>query len=235
MSRPRIVVTAACHRGRTMTLLNRLAVWRAGGTPVVLRPTGPPAEVLASLDAIDGVVVGGGDDIDVSLYSDGPELETRIDPDRDALELALLDLAAARGLPVLGICRGAQMLNVHLGGTLLRDIHAVYEEAPRMRTVLPRKCIHLAPDSRLRGLLRTDSTVVNALHHQAVDRLGRGLRVAARDEYGIVQAIEAFDAPLRIGVQWHPEWLFYQGRQRGLFQALVATARGAPLQEAAAA
>jgi putative glutamine amidotransferase len=132
-----------------------------------------------------------------------------------------------RGLPILGICRGSQMLNIALGGTLHTDIHAVYVEAPRMRTVLPRKTIHVVEGSRLDRILRCNPCRVNALHHQSVDRVGRGLKVVARDESGIVQATEGAGPSFLLGVQWHPELLVFTRPQQRIFAALAEAARAA--------
>ena len=153
---------------------------------------------------LDGLVIGGGDDIGAEIYGGKVLPDVRIDPERDKLELRLLEGALPRGLPILGICRGSQMINVALGGTLHTDIHEVYVQAPRMRTVLPRKTIHVVEGSRLDRILRCNPCRVNALHHQSVDRVGRGLKVVARDEAGIVQAIEGAGPSFLLGVQWHP-------------------------------
>lgn len=208
-----------------MWWFNRFAVWRVGGRPVRISP-----DRRVAIEAIDGLLVGGGDDISWSLYrgaEDWPELrpEVRIDLERDHMERDLVNAAMERGLPVLGICRGAQMINVARGGTLHADIYSVYEGAPTMRTPLPRKRIRIEAGSRLQELLATMTCRVNALHHQSVDRVGQGLHVAAYDEHGIIQAIEAPGRAFLIGVQWHPEFLVFDRGQVRLFERLISTAR----------
>lgn len=226
MSRaPRIGITASRRRGQIMTFLNRLAVWRAGGRSVVLRPGGPEVP----FDSLDGLVIGGGDDIDAGLYDGEITLDVRIDPERDRLELDALAVAARRGVPVLGICRGSQMMNVFYGGSLHQEVKEAFPDARTRRTVLPRTRVRTRAGTRLAGILGTDACQVNSLHHQAVDRLGHGFAVAAEDEHGMIQAIEAAEPPagFLLGVQWHPEFLFWQPRQQRLFRELVAAARAA--------
>lgn len=222
--RPVIGVTTARRRGGAMWLFNWLAVRRAGGQPRRITPARP-----VSIAELDGLVVGGGDDIGVSLYLDGPDLpelrpDIRIDPERDALERDLIHAARLIDLPVLGICRGAQMINVALGGSLHTDIYDSYRDVPRLRTPLPRKDVMVEPGSRLHEILATTRCRVNALHHQSVKELGAGLAVVSRDEYGIVQAIEMERARYLIGVQWHPEFLVFDRGQMRLFERLVAAA-----------
>ncbi|MBK1836419.1 gamma-glutamyl-gamma-aminobutyrate hydrolase family protein [Azospirillum sp. YIM B02556] len=230
-SRPLVGITASIHGSRIAAMANRLALWRAGASSVRIT-----ADALFPIDRLDALVVGGGDDIDASLYGESARPQIRIDPERDRLEMRALDCAAKIGLPVLGICRGSQMINVHRGGSLHVDIHEVYEEAPHMRTVLPRKRIRIEPDSRLYRILGIGECRVNALHHQSVDRVGDGLRVVARERAGIVQGIEAPQEPFLIGVQWHPEYLVADSRQQALFRHLVATAAGtAPMDDYAEA
>ncbi len=147
------------------------------------------------------------------------------DPARDALELALIARAEAGDLPVLGICRGAQLLNIHGGGTLHQDLSGFYTERPDRWTVFPRKRIAMVPKSRLQSVLGRARCEVNSLHRQAVDALGNGLAVVARDERGVVQGIEHPSRRFWIGVQWHPEYLPQVPEQRRLFAGLVDAAR----------
>ncbi|MFW5835227.1 MAG: gamma-glutamyl-gamma-aminobutyrate hydrolase family protein, partial [Pseudomonadota bacterium] len=211
--RPLIGITRSAHKGWAMTWLNRLAVWRAGGRSIVVS-----ARRRTPLPPLDGLVIGGGEDIAPSLSLEGFGATIEIDRERDRLELELLHLAGDRRLPVLGICRGAQMINVHRGGTLHVDIYERYVDARRLRTVLPRKAVSIRPDSRLARIIGREATRVNALHHQSVDRLGEGLAVAAVDEVGMVQAVEDASVPFCVGVQWHPEMLVWQQRQQRLFR-----------------
>jgi putative glutamine amidotransferase len=218
--KPRVGVTTSRRRGWRSFTMNRLALWRAGAKALRFVPGDD-----ISLDGLSALIIGGGDDIGAELYGGMPTPDVRIDPARDELELALLEKALAVGLPVLGICRGAQILNVHLGGTLHADLHEIYEEAPKMRTVLPRKTVTLKDDSHLAGILSCNPCRVNALHHQSIDVLGRGLQVVGRDEASVVQAVETGDDAFLIGVQWHPELLVFSRPQQRLFRALAAAAR----------
>jgi putative glutamine amidotransferase len=216
MTRPVIGVTTSRRGGWRSFLMHRLALARSGARAVRLSAGD------SIPDRLDGLVIGGGDDIGAEIYGGQVMPDIRIDPERDKLELKLLDTALPAGLPILGICRGSQMINVALGGSLHTDIHAVYMEAPRMRTVLPRKTVHIEANSRLHRITGCNPCRVNALHHQSVDRVGRDLRVVARDEVGIVQAIEGTGSNFLIGVQWHPELLVFSSPQQRLFAALAA-------------
>ena len=222
MSRPLIGVTTSRRGGWRSYLMHRLALRRAGAKAMRI----VSGDTVACED-LDGLVIGGGDDIGAELYGGQVTPDVRIDPERDKLELKLLEWALPQGLPILGICRGSQMINVALGGTLHTDIHAVYVEAPRMRTVLPKKTVHIAEGSRLDRILACNPCRVNALHHQSVDRVGRGLKVVARDESGIVQATEGTGPNFLIGVQWHPELLVFRRPQQRIFAALAEAAREA--------
>ena len=230
MTSPLIGVTTSRRGGWRSYLMHRLALARVGARSVRLIPGGALPD-----EPLQGLVIGGGDDIGAEIYGGKVLPDVRIDPERDKLELGLLKAALPAQLPILGICRGSQMINVALGGTLHTDIYEVYVQAPKMRTVLPRKTVTVEADSRLNGILRCNPCQVNALHHQSVDRLGRGLRIAARDESGIVQAIENESGPFLLGVQWHPELLFWKKPQQRLFAALTAAAKEADVPLMAAA
>ncbi|KPQ20540.1 MAG: para-aminobenzoate synthase amidotransferase component PabA [Halomonas sp. HL-93] len=148
----------------------------------------------------------------------------RLDPARDELELTLLEYFIPLHTPVLGICRGAQLINVHLGGTLDPDIYTTHEGLKRRRTVLPRKTVDIVGASQLHRLLGVTWCRVNSLHHQAVNQAGQGIDIVARDRDGLVQGIESRDHDFLIGVQWHPEWLIFNRPQQRLIRALVAAA-----------
>ena len=174
---------------------------------------------------LDGIVIGGGTDLDPALYAGIDDGKARRDARRDAFEKRAIEAALDRGIPLLGICRGAQLLNVVLGGNLHQDVRPLRRRTSNRRTPLPRKVALVEPGSRLHGLLECTRCRVNSLHHQAVDRLGEGVRVVARDLDDFVQAIELAGEAFVIGVQWHPEYLAYQRRQRRIFADLIVTAR----------
>jgi putative glutamine amidotransferase len=217
--KPTIGVTTSLRSGWRIFPLVAFNLWLTGGRGVRWN-----TRKEADIARVDGLIVGGGDDISPALYGGDLKLAARLDPDRDSLERRLVEEAIAAGKPVLGICRGAQMLNVALGGTLHQDAYARFKESQRVRTILPRKDVRLKPGSLLSRVAGDAPMRVNALHSQSVDRLGAGLQVAAHDTGGMIQAIERMEEPFAIGVQWHPEHLFYAHRQRALFCALVDAA-----------
>lgn len=218
--RPTIAVTTSARSGWRIFPLVALNLWLTGAR-AVRWGTGRPSD----LSDVDGVIIGGGDDIGPDLYGGELRLSARIDAASDTLERGIAETALATGVPLLGICRGAQMLNVAAGGTLHQDAWDMYPDAPFVKTILPRRQVHIREGSLLARHAGTAAMAVNALHTQAVDRLGQGLRVSARDTHGMVQAIERTRDPFCIGVQWHPEHLFYARRQRAIFRALVIAAR----------
>jgi len=195
----------------------------AGAVPLLLTPTAHVEEVL---ERIDGLVLQGGGDVHPEHY--GGELHPQtntLDRRRDEFELELLRGARERRMPVLGICRGIQLVNVGYGGTLVQHLPEVtdldHEQLGSWDAVAHR--VEIAPGSRLAHVLGTTELDVNSVHHQAVDRLGAGLRPVAWADDGVVEAIEHETEPV-LAVQWHPEWTASVdwARQRRLFESLVS-------------
>jgi putative glutamine amidotransferase len=172
-------------------------------------------------ERFDALIISGGNDIGPELYGEVARPHARIDPERDRLEIAWIRRALNRGLPILGICRGAQLLNVVLGGSLVVDLRPLRRLTSNRASLLPTKQVTLRPGSRLRRLLRRDRLRVNSLHHQAVERPGDGLHIVGRDRDGICQAIEFRGGHRVLGVQWHPEYLLYLASQRRLLAWLL--------------
>jgi len=220
-ARPKIGVSVSAGSGWRVFPFFWWALWRAGAQAVKIQ-TGRARDTLAGLD---GVVIGGGDDIHFTLYGGEVVTGAVFDRDRDRLEMALIGEARARGLPILGVCRGAQLLNVADGGTLHQDIYRAYPNAKRIKTPLPRKHVRIDPTSYLASIYGPEESRVNALHTQSVDLAGQGISPVAWDRAGVVQAIEATGPRFVVGVQWHPEFLVFSRRDWRLFQALVRAAR----------
>lgn len=166
------------------------------------------AEASRGIAEAEGLLLTGGSDIDPRFYGQQPDRALgETDPERDAYELELLTLADRTGLPVLAICRGMQLVNVHRGGTLIQ--HLAQSERHRRRDTPASAAVHpvvISAGSRLQEILGADQAQVNSRHHQAVDRLGAGLAISARDaEDGVVEAIEDPSHTFLVAVQWHPE------------------------------
>jgi len=219
--RPLIGVTGPDRRIALAWWATWRAVYQAGGRPLRLTPT---TYQQHSHDKLQGLIIGGGDDIDPSLYGGHDDGKAPIDPDRDRFEIEMIEHALHTQLPLLGICRGAQLINVVLGGSLYGDIRGLRKRTSNFRTPLPRKTALGTGSSRLTQILGSRRWRINSLHHQAIDRLGNGLVVAARDLDGFVQAVECQQGREIIGVQWHPEYLPYLSSQRRLFRHLIECA-----------
>lgn len=231
MSRPVVGVTGAKGRGWLLWVFSWFSLLLQGARGVRLSA---PFEA-ERFEGLDALLIGGGDDIGATIYGGEAAPEIRIDPERDELELKALEMLWDRDIPIMGICRGSQMLNVFRGGRLHADIYETYEDAPRMRTPLPLKHVTVEPGTRLAGIIGYEAFRVNAIHHQSVSELGDGMQVAARDRYGIVQAVEYAGRRFRVGVQWHPEFLFYKRPHRRLFRAFVTAAKKRRAEREAAA
>lgn len=219
MRRPIIGVSTSERTGWRVFPLINLNLWICGARGVRWG-----SKRAHDLDEVDGVIIGGGDDIAPELYGGRLGMSARLDRDRDAFERQLAETALSRNIPVLGICRGAQMLNIALGGTLDQNAWQTFGMHRKIRTVLPKREVCIEAETHLSRYSGQAPMLVNALHSQAVDTLGNGLRVSAYDTAGMVQAIERVRDPFALGVQWHPEHLFYARRQRALFKALTNAA-----------
>jgi putative glutamine amidotransferase len=202
-------------------------VLQAGGLPVLLPPVAAAddADVCETLlSRVDGLVLTGGADVDPSRYGHPPHSSTVSRPGRDGAEFALLDAALRRGLPVLGVCRGMQVLNVACGGSLVQHLperigNAEHQPAP---ATFGGTTVSVAEGSRVAAVLGTE-TKCHCYHHQAVDRLGEGLTAVGWAQDGTVEAVELPGEQFAVGVQWHPE---QDSSDVRLFAALVAAARG---------
>ncbi|MDP9397104.1 MAG: gamma-glutamyl-gamma-aminobutyrate hydrolase family protein [Actinomycetota bacterium] len=195
------------------------AVWQAGGQPLIVPALpGAAADVLGALDAL---LVAGGADVEPAAYGAEPHpMLGEVRPDRDATELGLVRQALAARKPLLGVCRGAQVLNVALGGTLHQHLPEVtgVEHRGAPGVYVPTE-VRLAAGSRLAALLG-ERTEVCCYHHQALDRLGEGLVPVGSAPDGAIEAVELPGDDWVVGVQWHPE----EGRDLRVFTALVEQA-----------
>ena len=226
------------RREMTLGMVYVDAVFQAGGLPVILPPL-TPAFAAALVDELDGLCIPGGPDIHPSLYGhEAHEMLGPTDAELDAFERALVIEALDRDLPLLGICRGAQMINVAAGGTLHQHLPACVDGALAHRQELDigraTHAVRVASGSALGAALGREALQVNSLHHQAVDRLGDGVRAAAWAPDGVVEAIEGVGDGFLLGVQWHAEALLALPEERLLLSAFVEAAAGR-LEEAGVA
>ena len=221
--RPVIGVTGPARGGHSGWSFTWLGLRQSGARVRRLRP--PFHE--GQLDGLDGIVIGGGAHVEPRRYAQQPSLEYVYDEARDDFEWSMLQAVMSRRLPVLGICRGAQLLNVFSGGTLYQNLPEDIPGLHLRRHVLARKRIDIAPGTLLARVMNVHDVRVNSLHMQGVRELGRGLQISARDASGVVQAIESAvgRGQFLLGVQWHPEYLLNHAAHRRLFGELVSAAR----------
>ena len=217
--------------GQSRSYINALI--RAGAAPVLIPHLADRALLRSLYDLLDGLLLPGGGDVDPAYYGESRHARCGVaSPERDETELALARWAMEEGKPLLAVCRGIQVLNVALGGSLYQDIQAQAPGADRhdWHRGHPRDhrphTLAIVPQSRLAQLSGTIALPVNSLHHQAIKEVAPGLAVVARAPDGIVEAVEAPDHPFAVGVQWHPEELATDdARAQGLFDALVEASR----------
>jgi putative glutamine amidotransferase len=215
-SRPLVIVTGPDKKLRFGWWATRFMLWSCGLRARYVTPASPryPPGVV-------GVVISGGDDIQPKHYGLIGDAGAHYDPERDALELKIFKAAFAGQLPVLGICRGAQLMNIACGGNLHQDLRPLRELTPNKNTLFRVKEALIEPASKLLDIVGGAPLGVNSLHNQAIDEIAAPFRLAARDRDGFVQAIEHPGREFMIGVQWHPEYLPYAKRQRKLFAAFA--------------
>ena len=187
-----------------------MSVLEAGGTPVVIPSYDNEKALVSILDTLDGLVLSGGADIDPDYLGEEPLDCISVNPRRDAQELMLVRLAVERQIPILGICRGIQMLTAALGGKLYQDIKTQHgrpciEHSQTIARGLPSHDVKIEKDSLLHSLMGTETLAVNSFHHQAVKEVPQGFRVTAMSEDGIIEGMESTTFRPILGVQWHPE------------------------------
>lgn len=214
--RPRVGVTGVARRWSPGWWCTALALRLTGAVPerisVRHRPSGKP---------LDALVIGGGDDIGPEHYNGDIEAKVKADPERDRLEIEWIQWALDNEIPLLGICRGAQLINVVLGGTLHQDIRPIRKRTYNRPGLLPTKQVRFGAGSLLSQVCGKARLRVNSLHHQAVKDPGVDLHVVGWDLDKIAQAIECSVGRRIIGVQWHPEYLLYLPSQFALFRWLL--------------
>ncbi len=207
-------------RKRTSDRLTSLGLRLYGAHTHYIRP-GTPVDMAL----LDGLVLTGGGHVQPCLYGQEPEIPARYDPLRDRTERDLLAEAEGLHLPVLGICRGAQLINVFRGGSLCQDVTPLRVHTRHRPLLLPMQTVRVVGPSRLGRIARAGSIGANRIHSQAIKWLGRGLRVTAVDNDLFVQAFENLHGQWLMGVQWHPEYLLYHSVHRRIFADFVHNAQ----------
>jgi putative glutamine amidotransferase len=229
---PRIGVSMTTHLARLVRgPAYESAIARAGGQAVALNPgdaiEDPESAIGAILDRVDALMLGGGDDVDPELYGGSRDNAARTNRRRDEFEIRLIREALKRDMPILGICRGIQILNVAHGGTLrsLRNDQALSEcHGIDLVDSWTAHDITVEPDTRLAGVVGAGLHQVNSWHGQAVDQVGAGLRICATADDGVIESVERPDRAFVIGIQWHPEFTLNDESARAMFRALVEQA-----------
>ena len=220
--RPVIGITKPDHEGNFAYGFIWLSVWLAGGKPLKITP-----QNAKSVTGVQGLILGGGKDVFPALFQDEPEpkKDYTYDHDRDEMEMYWLRKAENEGLPVLGICRGAQLMNVAGGGKLHLDVSKAYEKADYpaswLSHIFYRKKITIQNGSLLHKILGRTIVRVNSIHKQSIAEIAPGLIMTAREDNGVIQAIEKPGHNFYLGVQFHPEFLIYRRIFRKLFKKLI--------------
>jgi len=217
------------YRERSFAYLTYIESLRAAGAiPVVIPPQ--PENAAGLIAALDGLLLAGGEDCDPAAYGEEPHptVTRTMDPRRQSNDLSLAEAARQHGIPTLGICLGMQVMNVAAGGTLVQDIDSAIRTEIQHASVPEDRARHdviVEKETKLGGILRELEFNVNSSHHQAVGRLGDGLRITAHAPDGVVEGLEDPRHPFYLGVQWHPEDMKGEGSAETLFGAFIEAAR----------
>lgn len=184
-----------------------------------------PSKNNVKTKRLDALLLSGGNDINPVIYGANKDAHnTKLDKKRDAFELEMIDKAYKRRIPILGICRGAQLINIYFDGTLYPKILDLDEYIVHKNSIFPIKIAFIKKITRLFSITKKDEVVINSIHNQAINKVGKSLKVSACHEK-IVEAIEKEDYPFLLGVQWHPEYLIYLKDHRLIFKTFVQKAR----------
>lgn len=204
------------------------AVENAGGIPLFIPVSEDMEDVKSYLDMVDAIIFSGGEGVGPINFGENPsKFISNINHSRDSFELALFEEAYNRDMPILGVCRGAQLINVALGGNLYQDI---FSEIPNCHGHMPSEMqvydlfhlIDIKEESKLFDILKKAELEVNSFHHQAIKNIGKDLKVTATAKDGVIEGIESLSRKFLVGVQWHPEDLTLKHKEfLKLFKALV--------------
>lgn len=207
------------------------AIVQAGGIPIVLPIIESEESIFKQIDLIDGLMLSGGYDIDPHLFGEEPHhlLEATY-RERDLCEMALVRAAAQKKIPVLGICRGLQLINVTFGGSLYQDLTAsnkdLFQHRQKTNIHQGTHTVDLEKGTMLEKIYNQKSIRTNSLHHQSVKNLADGFIINARSRDGIIEGIEKMDQSFILGLQWHPELMFeVDAETRALFRAFIDACR----------
>lgn len=200
------------------------AIWRAGAMPLMIPIDSDIDRAREMISMADGLLLSGGNDVTPGTYGRRYEKCGILDPDRDRMELALLDEALSADIPILGICRGIQIMNVGFGGTLYQDlpaagccVHSIFSN----KRNIPTHKVTVAPETALAKIVGAGDLWVNSFHHQAVCDLAPGLTAMASSEEGVIEAVSVPGRKFAMAVQWHPEMMYDSNSQQAIFRAFI--------------
>ncbi|CUI16755.1 Peptidase C26 family protein [Candidatus Protochlamydia naegleriophila] len=231
-----LMIETGCFKGRERVFVGQdyiQAIVQAGGIPVVLPVVSDEGAVERQMELIDGLLLSGGYDVHPLLYGEEPDaLLQDLYPERDQYEIQLTQGAYQSGMPILGVCRGLQLMNVAFGGTLYQDVsrHSpfVLQHLQHAQVHVGAHTVELVEGTVLKNAMQVDLLLTNSFHHQSVKKVAPGFRVNALAKDGIVEGIEKVDHPFIVGVQWHPELMVEKQLEAGkLFKSFVEASKAA--------